>query len=163
VTLFLLRHLWTLLLHLSLLHTRFGQYIERAYLRAALPTVRAFEIEELPVTGLGVPEDELVECGPEMWLDQSGNGNDLVASFNDIGFPIFRAVSGPPVRSMLIRSQEELELHFGGDPPVPGTLLRDGDPYANLICRTCHKPVPGENCGLCEACAFDELRERRGA
>jgi hypothetical protein len=93
VTLFLLRHLWTVLLHLSLLHTRFGQYVERAYLRAALPTVRAFEIEVLPVPGLDVPEDELVEVGPEPpcpWpvvFDEDAGGYRFADGTTDEGRP----------------------------------------------------------------------------
>jgi hypothetical protein len=157
--LFLYRHLWTLLLNLNLLHTRFGQYIERAYLRAALPTVRAFEIEMLPATGLDVPEDELVECGPAVWLDQSDNGNHLVESrawpvvFNESeGAYRFADGSVDGEAAATLATLESRSRQYRYDCQGDGA-----------VCQNCHKPEAKDGAKLCKSCVLDELQGRRGA
>lgn len=138
--LFLWQFAWNRLLSLNLLHIRFGQWVERGYLRTALPKVLAFEIEVLPVVGVDVPLDELVEMGPEP----------------------------PTMRSVRASTVEEFAAVFPEAPEESREFVRQLTGrigatmfFERLECRICHKPVDGS--GLCEGCAFAELAGRVGA
>lgn len=130
--------LWNLFLSLNLLHTSIGQTVERTYLRAALPNIRAFEIEPLPVTGVDVPLDELVEAGPEQ----------LSAAEQPEPFAITWEPDDEAHATEAALEERARRYAYG---------LQTAD-----VCRNCHKDGARDGARDCEQCAFDELSKGVG-
>jgi hypothetical protein len=144
---FLLRHLWSflwdILLEKNLIHTRFGQWVERNYLRASLPKVRAFEVVELPVVPPECPLDELVYFGVSVPIDGLQIGTATPFDEQTEPWPVV--------------FDDDDDCQAGGH----GLSL--AEVVELYVCATCHKPADLDGRRVCEPCAFEELKVRVGA